>query len=70
MQSIQTTDELTAVLASIDILCGAQASSAAVDELDALVDLVDHYEGKHCPIEQKSHSTRIGSTGKWQNALA
>lgn len=44
---IRTNDDLTAALTRIDALWGAKPGSPEGDELDILVDLVEHYEAEH-----------------------
>ncbi|WFE75241.1 type II toxin-antitoxin system HigA family antitoxin [Roseinatronobacter sp. S2] len=51
IRPIRTNDDLTAALARIDALWGKEPGTPEGDELDILVDLVEHYEGKHFPVE-------------------
>jgi HTH-type transcriptional regulator/antitoxin HigA len=74
IRPIRTNADLTAALARIDALWGLEPNSPEGDELDILVDLVEHYEDKHFPIEQvepinllKAH---METTGRSQADLA
>lgn len=49
IHQIRTDDDLTAALTRIDALWGAEPGSPEGDELDILVDLVEHYEDEHVP---------------------
>jgi len=49
IKAIRTEADHKAALEHIDALMGASAGSPAGDELDVLVDLVEHYEEKHVP---------------------
>lgn len=51
IRPIRTNDDLTAALARIDALWGKESGTTEGDELDILLDLVEHYENKHFPIE-------------------
>lgn len=51
IRPIRTNDDLTAALARIDALWGKEPGTREGDELDILVDLVEHYESKHFPVE-------------------
>lgn len=51
IRPIRTNDDLTAALARIDALWGKEPGTPEGDELDILVDLVEHYENKHFPVE-------------------
>jgi HTH-type transcriptional regulator/antitoxin HigA len=51
IRPIRTNDDLTCALTQIDTLWGAEPGSPEGNELDILVDLVEHYEDKHFPIE-------------------
>ncbi len=51
IRPIRTNDDLTAALARIDALWGKEPGTPEGDELDILVDLVEHYESKHFPVE-------------------
>lgn len=46
---IRTNDDLTAALARINVLWGAEPGTTEADELNILVDLVERYESKHFP---------------------
>lgn len=74
IRPIRTNDDLTAALARIDELWGAEPDSPEGDELDVLVDLVEHYEDKHFPIEQVEPiellKTHMETTGRTQADLA
>lgn len=50
IRPIRTNDDLTAALARIDALWGKEPGTPEGDELDILVDLVEHYESKHFPV--------------------
>ncbi len=51
LRPIRTNDDLTAALARIDAIWGKEPGTPEGDELDILVDLVEHYESKHFPVE-------------------
>lgn len=51
IRPIRTNDDLTAALARIDALWGKEPGTPEGDELVILVDLVEHYESKHFPVE-------------------
>lgn len=51
IRPIRTNDDLTAALSRIDALWGKEPGTPEGDELDILVDLVEHYESKHFPVE-------------------
>jgi HTH-type transcriptional regulator/antitoxin HigA len=51
IRPIRTNDDLTVALARIDALWGKEPGTPEGDELDILVDLVEHYESKHFPVE-------------------
>jgi HTH-type transcriptional regulator / antitoxin HigA len=51
IRPIRTNDDLTAALTRIDALWGKESGTTEGDELDILLDLVEHYENKHFPIE-------------------
>ena len=74
IRPIREDDDLTAALARIDILWGAEPNSPEGDELDILVDLVEHYETKHFPIEQSEPiellRTHMKTSGRTQADLA
>lgn len=50
IRPIRTNDDLTAALTRIDALWGKESGTTEGDELDILLDLVEHYENKHFPI--------------------
>jgi len=50
VKAIRTEADHKAALERIDALMEASAGTAAGDELDVLVDLVEHYEEKHVPM--------------------
>jgi len=50
VKPIRTEEEYEAALARIDELMDAEPDSAEGEELDVLVDLVEHYESKHVPM--------------------
>src|SRR6266446_9902373 len=50
VKAIRTEADHKAALERIDALMDASAGTAAGDELDVLVDLVEHYEEKHVPM--------------------
>lgn len=50
IKAIRTDADHQAALERIDELMGATADSSDGDELDVLVDLVEHYEEKHVPM--------------------
>ncbi|MCV0398147.1 MAG: transcriptional regulator [Rhizobiaceae bacterium] len=69
IRPIRTNDDLTAALTRIDALWGAEPGTPEGDELDVLVDLVEHYEDRHFPIEPaepvdllKAHMENTGRT--------
>lgn len=74
VRPIRTNDDLTAALARIDTLWGAEPNTVEGDELDVLVDLVEHYEDKHFPVEQVEPievlRTHMETTGRTQADLA
>lgn len=47
IEAIQTEADYEAALARIDVLMDAEAGTPEGQELDALTDLVEHYEEKH-----------------------
>ena len=47
---IRTEADYQAALARVDALMDAKAGTAEGEELDVLVDLVEHYEDKHEPL--------------------
>ena len=50
VKPIRTEEEYEAALARIDELMDAATDNAEGEELDVLVDLVEHYESKHAPM--------------------
>lgn len=74
IRPIRTNDDLTAALARIDKLWGTEPNSREGDELDVLVDLVEHYEDKHYPIQQVEPidllRAHMETTGRTQADLA
>lgn len=50
VKPIRTEADYQAALARIDALMDAKAGTADSEELDVLVDLVEHYEDKHEPL--------------------
>lgn len=74
IRPIRTNDDLTAALARIDALWGMEPNSSEGDELDVLVDLVEHYEDRHFPIEQVEPiellRAHMETTGRTQADLA
>jgi HTH-type transcriptional regulator / antitoxin HigA len=50
IKAIRTEADHQAALERVDELMGAEADTPQGDELDVLVDLVEHYEEKHVPI--------------------
>jgi HTH-type transcriptional regulator / antitoxin HigA len=51
IRPIRNNNDLTAALIRIDALWGEEPGTPEGDELDILVDLVEHYENKHFPVE-------------------
>ena len=49
---IRTPDDHNAALAGIEALWGADPGTPEGDELDVLIDLVEHYEEHHFPIRE------------------
>lgn len=47
---IRTEEDLDRALARIDEIFDAEGNTPESGELDVLVDLVEHYESRHCPI--------------------
>lgn len=74
IRPIRTNDDLTAALARIDALWGKEPGTPEGDELDILVDLVEHYESKHFPIEPMEPvdllRVHMDTTGRTQADLA
>lgn len=74
IRPIHTNDDLTAALTRIDALWGAEPDTTKGDELDILVDLVEHYENKHFPIEPMQPiellHVHMETTGRSQSDLA
>lgn len=50
VKPIRTEADYQAALARIDALMDAQGATEEGEELDVLVDLVEHYEDKHHPL--------------------
>ena len=50
IKAIRTETDYKAALSRIDALMHAEPGTPAGDELDVLVDLVEHYEEKHEPL--------------------
>ena len=50
IKPIRTENDYEAALAWIDALMDAEPGSPVFDDLDVLVDLVEHYESKHEPM--------------------
>jgi HTH-type transcriptional regulator/antitoxin HigA len=59
IRPIRSEQDHDAALARIDALMGAKPGSAAGDELDMLVTLVDAYEAKHFPMDAPDPVTAI-----------
>lgn len=74
IRPIRTNDDLTAALARIDALWGKGPGTPEGDELDILVDLVEHYESKHFPVEPMEPidllRTHMETTARTQADLA
>lgn len=74
IRPIRTNDDLTAALARIDALWGREPGTPEGDELDILVDLVEHYESKHFPVEPMEPidllRTHMETTARTQADLA
>lgn len=74
IRPIRTNDDLTAALARIDALWGKEPGTPEGDELDILVDLVEHYESKHFPVEPMEPidllRVHMDTTGRTQADLA
>lgn len=74
IRPIRTNDDLTAALARIDALWGKEPGTPEGDELDILVDLVEHYESKHFPVEPMEPidllRTHMETTARTQADLA
>ena len=50
IRPIRNDDDLTAALARIDLLWGAESGAPEGDELDILLELVEHYEDRHYAV--------------------
>ena len=50
MKLIRTDEDLDAALARMEEIFYAESGSAEDYELGVLLDLVKHYEDKHCPV--------------------
>ena len=74
IRPIRTNNDLTAALARIDELWGAEPNSREGDEFEVLVDLVEHYEDKQFPIQQiepiELLRAHMETTGRTQADLA
>ncbi len=74
IRPIRTNDDLTAALTRIDVLWGKEPDTPEGDELDILVDLVEHYESKHFPVEPMEPidllRVHMDTTGRTQADLA
>lgn len=74
IRPIRTNDDLTAALSRIDALWGKEPGTPEGDELDILVDLVEHYESKHFPVEPMEPidllRVHMNTTGRTQADLA
>lgn len=74
IRPIRTNDDLTAALSRIDALWGKEPGTPEGDELDILVDLVEHYESKHFPVEPMEPidllRVHMDTTGRTQADLA
>ncbi|MCT4369109.1 transcriptional regulator [Yangia mangrovi] len=74
IRPIRTEEDHRAALGRIEALWGAEPGTPDGDELDILVDLVEHYEDKHFPMPEvdpveilKAH---MEATGRTQADLA
>lgn len=74
IRPIRTNDDLTAALTRIDALWGKEPGTPKGDELDILLDLVEHYESKHFPVEPMEPidllRVHMDTTGRTQADLA
>ena len=74
IRPIRTAEDHAAALARIEELWGADSCTDAGDELDLLVDLVEHYEDRHFPIPEASPveilRSHMEATGRTQADLA
>jgi HTH-type transcriptional regulator/antitoxin HigA len=50
IRPIRTPEDHKAALRRIEALWGAEPGTGAGDTLDVLIDLVEHYEDRHCAI--------------------
>ncbi len=55
IKAIRNDADYDAALLRIDALMDAESGTPEGDELDVLTDLVEHYEGKHVPMEGQRH---------------
>ena len=62
IHSISTAEDHRAALARIEALWRAEPGTDAGDELDILVDLVEHYEERHFPLPVLEPIELLGST--------
>lgn len=74
IRPIRTNDDLTAALVRIEALWDTEPDTPEGIELDVLVDLVEHYEDKHYPIESAEPvevlRAHMEATGRTQADLA
>lgn len=74
IRPIRSNDDLTAALARIAELWGADPDTPEGDELDVLSDLVEHYENRMYPVEPvepvKLLQRHMQATGRVQADLA
>ncbi len=54
IRAVRTEADYDAALARIDELFHSEPASPEGEELDVLIDLVEHYEDRHYPIEYPS----------------
>lgn len=73
IRPIRTEEDHRAALARIEALWGADPGTPDGDELDILVDLVEHYEDRHYPMPEVDPidflRQHIESTGRTQADL-
>ncbi|NDV52111.1 type II toxin-antitoxin system HigA family antitoxin [Salipiger sp. PrR003] len=74
IRPIRTEEDHRAALGRIEALWGAEPGTADGDELDILVDLVEHYEDKHFPMPEVDPiefiRAHMDATGRSQADLA
>lgn len=74
IRPIRSPEDHAAALARIDALWGAEPGTDEGDMLDVLVDLVEHYEDRHFPIEPMEPvdllRAHMEATGRSQADLA